>query len=234
MRHASESKTAVLMKLQYKIDYNNLLDKQIVEKILAEPHDEEAAAFLLYNRYTPLLQTEYYRFTAENTWYEDCVDELFMHLKGKDASWSCLAGFEWRSTFGYWLKKVARSVFRDVMHKLIENRGENMSIDNDTPLKSKVQIAVDGEAFYMRRMQKIMLMEAIAKLKDDDQRFVILKRLQGYSSKEIASLLQKKWLKRGIKKYNNKNELVIPDEHYIDVRIQRAKERLREIMVESK
>ena len=75
-------------------------------------------------------------------------------------------------------------------------------------------------------------MEAIGQLKDDDQRFVILKRLQGYNSKEIAVLLQKKWQKHGIKKYNNKKELVVPDAAYVDVRTQRAKENLRIIIVE--
>lgn len=33
------------MEFQYKLDYSKLSDKQIVEKILAEPHDEEAEAF---------------------------------------------------------------------------------------------------------------------------------------------------------------------------------------------
>ncbi len=75
-----------------------------------------------------------------------------------------------------------------------------------------------------------MLMEAIGKLKDDDQRFVMLKRLEGYKSKEIADMLQMKWQKYGIKKYNNKNELVVPDAGYVDVHTQRAKAILKIIM----
>lgn len=44
-----------------------------------------------------------------------------------------------------------------------------------------------------------MLLEAIGMLKDPDQKFVILKRLQGYNSKEIAELLTKAWEKHGVK-----------------------------------
>jgi hypothetical protein len=76
-----------------------------------------------------------------------------------------------------------------------------------------------------------MLLEAIGQLKDEDQRFVILKRLQGYNSKEIAVLLQKRWKKHGIIKYNHKNELVVPDAAYVDVRTQRAKENLKIILI---
>lgn len=54
-----EPKADVTMEFQYKLDYNKLSDRQIVEKILAEPHDEEAAAYLLHDRYAPLLYRLY-------------------------------------------------------------------------------------------------------------------------------------------------------------------------------
>jgi DNA-directed RNA polymerase specialized sigma24 family protein len=219
------------MEFQYRLNYTELSDKEIVEKILAVPHNEEAAAFLLHNRYDPLLQKVYKLLTEDATWFDDCVDELFMHLKGRDCSWSPLAGFEWRSTLGCWLKGVAKNKFLEVLPKLIENGGFNVSLDNDDSDKPKVQIPDGGEESYERRQRKVMLMEAIGQLKDDDQRFVILKRLEGYNSKEIAILLQKKWHKHGIKKYNNKKELVVPDAAYVDVRTQRAKENLKKIIV---
>lgn len=43
------------MELRKQIDYTELTDKQIVGLILALPHNEEAAAYLLHNRYHPLL-----------------------------------------------------------------------------------------------------------------------------------------------------------------------------------
>jgi RNA polymerase sigma factor (sigma-70 family) len=217
------------MNFRYRLEYDELSDRQIVEKILAEPHDEDAAAYLLHVRYAPLINKIYKRFTKDDTWFDDCVDELFIHLKGKDCTWHALGNFEWRSTLGYWLKGVAWHRFRDVLPKMIENGGLNVSIDNNDPKKPKVQITDEGEGNYDRRLRKVLLMEAISKL-DEDQRFVIQKRLEGYNSREIAILLQNKWQTLGIQKYNNKKEPVVPDSGYVDVHIQRAKKMLRIIM----
>ena len=227
---AIELKTEVTMDFHYKLDYSKLSDKQVVAKILAEPHDEEAAVYLLHDRYTPLLHKLYRLLTTDDTWFDDCVDELFMHIKGKDGSWRILANFEWRSTFGYWLKKLAYSKFCEVLPKLIENGGRNVSIDNDDPKQPSVQLPDGGKETFERRMNKVMLLEAIGKLKDEDQRFAILKRLEGYKSKEIADMLKIKWQKYGIVKYNNDNEVVVPDEGYVNVHVQRAKKELKIIM----
>lgn len=216
----------------YKIDYTKLTDRQIVEKILAEPHDEEGAVYLLHDRYSPLLLSIYRSFTKDVTWYDDCVDELFIHLKGADCTWRSLANFKWRSTFGYWLRGVARNKFFELIPQLIENGGQNESLDNDDADKPKIQIPDEGEETFERQMRKVILMEAVSKLKDGDQQFVVLKRLQGYSSKEIAILLQMKWKKYGIVKYNKDKEIVVPDADYVNVRTQRAKENLKTIIVE--
>lgn len=220
------------MNHQYKLDYNKLSDRQIVEMILAKTHNEEAAFFLLQSRYNPLLRSLYYRFTNDDSWFDDCVDELFMHIKGKDGSWQALSNFEWRSTFGFWLKRVAYKKFREVLPKLIENGGSKVPIDNGSTPKPRGGICVDGEDSIERYLRKVRLMEAIGKLKDDKQRFAILKRLEGYPSRAIAILFREKWKEEGKVVYNNKKEIVIPDEHYVDVQIQRAKREIKKIMVE--
>ena len=215
---------------KYKYDYSKFSDKQIVEKILGIPPNEEAAAYLLHDRYSPLLRKLYRCFTTDDTWFVDCVDELFISLKGKDCSWHALAAFEWRSTFGYWLRGVAFNKFRDLLPKLIENGGRNVSIDNDDPQKPSKHIPGGGEKDIERFLRKVMLIEAFWKLEDDDQRFVMMKRLEGYRSKEIAKLLKFKWKKHGIVKYNNENKIVVPDEDYVNVLAQRAKRALKRIM----
>lgn len=216
----------------HEIAYKELTDKQVVELILALPHNEEAALFLLYNRYDLLLHKIYRNITREKCWYGDCVNELFLHLRCKDGSWQTLSSFEWRSPFGCWLKSVAYHKFNDSLSHLIENNGKNTSLDNDDPEKTQLLLANDGKEEYERRQRKVMLLEAIGLLKDDDQKFVIMKRLEGYNSNEIALLLQKKWQMLGIRKYNNKKELVVPDAAYVDVRTQRAKENLRILIYE--
>ncbi len=218
------------MEFQYKIDYSIFSDKQLLERILSESGDDEAAIYLLHVRYAPLLHNIYKRFTKKNTWFDDCLDELFIHLKGKDGTWHALATFEWRSTFGYWLRGVAWNKFNDIIPKLIENNGLNVSMDEEESGKPKIQIPDGIGGDYERRQRKVMLMEAIGLLKDEDYRFVILKRLEGYRSAEIAVMLQRKWEKCGIKKYNNKEELVVPDAGYVNVCTQRAKKILRIIM----
>lgn len=217
------------MGLHYKLDYSNLSDRQIVEKILAEPHDEEAAAYLLHDRYAPLLLNLYGRLTSKDIWYDDCVDELFMHLKGKDCSWRSLANFRWESTLGVWLREVAWGKFCDILPKLIGNSHLTVSIDNDAPNMPKVQLPDGGEDSYNRTQRKINLLDEISLL-DEDQKFVILKRLEGYRSKEISTMLKARWRKYGIVKYNNKNEVVIPDDGYVNVLTQRAKIILKQKM----
>lgn len=225
------------MEFTFRIDYKEMDDRTVVTQVLAIPHNEEAAAFLLYDRYDPLLRSVYNHLAANRHWYDDCVDELFIHLRGTDGSWHPLASFEWRSTFGCWLKRVARYKFIDVLQKLIDNERYTISLDVDGSNNPSVQIPDGGEEDYERRQRKVMLMEAIGQLKDDDQRFVILKRLEGYNSQEIALLLQKKWQRQGIVKYGYKKNskekhIVVPDAAYVDIRTQRAKENLRVILAE--
>ena len=220
------------------VNYNKLADKQIVEKILALPHNEEAAYFLLQVRYFDELNGVYKNVLKKiniqsirgDSYIEDCIQELFIHLRSKDCSWHTLATFEWRSSFKTWLKKIAHNKFLEVLPKLIDKRGFVISIDTDDPERPNVQIPVEDEDSYERRQRKVLLLEAINQLNDADQRFVILKRLDGYNSNEIAILLLKRWQKHGIKKYNKKNELVIPSAGYVDVLSQRAKKNLGEII----
>jgi len=222
----------IIVDMEMNIKYKKLSDKQLVIKIITPPHEDDAAAYLLRDRYNPLLHKIYKRITNDFSWYDDCVQELFIHLKGKNCDWHSLATFEWRSTFGCWLSGVAKNKFQETLPKLIENRVKLVSIDDDNPEIPKVQLPDAGEEDYERRQLKAILLEAISLLKDDDQRFVALKRLQGYNSREIAELLFKKWKKHDIKKYNNRKELVIPDSGYVDVRMQRAKENLKLIINE--
>lgn len=213
------------MDYNYRIDYKSLTDRQIVDIVLSVPHNEEAAFYLLYNRYNLLLHKIYRMLTKDDIWFEDCLDELFIHLRGKDGSWHALANFEWRSKFGHWLTRVAKNKFKEVLSKLIENGGFNLSIDNDDQDRQKIQLS--DEESRERRMKKVMLLEAISLMNNDDYKFVILKRLEGYNSKEMAILLHKRWQKHGIMKYNNKHEVVIPDEHYVNTCMERAKKTLK-------
>lgn len=72
------------MELTFHNNYKEESDKEIVEKIITVPYNEEAAAYLLYNRYDPLLFKLYRKIFDKNlSWYDDCLGDLFDYLKGK-------------------------------------------------------------------------------------------------------------------------------------------------------
>ena len=220
------------MGLVFLNNYAELNDKEIVNKIINKPYNEEAAVYLIYNRYDPLLHKLYRGiFDKDPSWYEDCLDDLFEFLKGKERDWNKLRTFEWRSKFGAWLSSTARHRFIEIKPYLIGKIENPISIDDADGDKTPIQLPDKGEEEYERIQKKILLMEAIGQLKDPDQKFVILKRLQGYNSQELAELMKKFWAKHDIKKYDNKGNLVVPTSGYVDVRNQRAKENLKEIIV---
>lgn len=219
------------MNLSFRSHYAEFSDKELVEQIVNEPYNEEAAAYLIYNRYDPLLHKLYREiFDQDTSWYEDCLGDLFDFLRGKEGCWNKLRNFEWRSKFGQWLSRVAKNRFVEIKPYLIGKIKDTVSIDDDESEQPPVQLPDNGEEEYERMQRNILLLEAIGMLKDRDQKFVMLKRLQGYNSQEIALLLKKSWIKHGIKKYDNKGNPVTPTPGYVDVRTQRAKENLKEII----
>lgn len=212
------------MEHQYKANYSDLTVEQLVEKIIAIPHNEEAAAFLLLNKYDSLLHGVYNRVTISKGWYEDCVDELFIYLRGKNSDWHALSSFQWRSSLGYWLKGVARNNFIATLRKLIEKGATDITI---------IQNPDDAVKHYEDIEDRILLLEAVGLLKDDE-RFVTIKRLHGFNSDEIAQLLNQKWHEQHIVKYNNKGERVVADAAYVDSKAQKARKHLKEIMNKNK
>lgn len=226
--------------MNFRLIYEKMTDQQLVEKVtrvpVGEAVNEEAVAFLLYNRYAPLLSKLYKAvFQTHKGYYEDCLGDLFVYLKGRDRNWNKLRNFEWKCTFGTWLKPIAYRRFMKIKPYLIDNVPMSVSIStggDEEDEHPKLQLPDVSPEELARNERKVLLLEAIAMLKDEDQKFVILKHLQGYNSKEIAELLQKRWDKYGIVKYNNKKQVVVPDAAYVDVRQQRARKNLQKIINE--
>lgn len=225
--------------MTFHYNYDGYTDKELVELAIQPPigkkPNEEGVAFLLYNRYAPLLHKLYLKiYGKQYDLYGDCLNDLFIYLKSGEPVWRKLINIEWRSSFGTWLGITARHRFVEIKPTLIGKCLNTLSIDGDTSAslntrkdRNPIQLPDNGVEEYENKERKVILMEAISLLKDADQKFVMIKRLQGYNSKEIAILLQKRWAKHGIVKYNNKKQIVVPDAAYVDVRTQRAKENLQ-------
>ena len=220
--------------MEFHQNYEGYTDRELVELAIQPPTgkkpNEEGVAFLLNDRYDPLLHKLYLEiYGKRHNLYGDCLDDLFIYLKSGEPVWRKLINIEWRSAFGTWLCVTARHRFVEIKPYLIGKCPNTLSIDGEKE-DNPVQLPDYGVEEYEDKERKVILMEAISLLKDEDQRFVMIKRLQGYNSKEIALLLQKRWAKHGIVKYNNKKLAVIPDVAYVDVRTQRAKDNLRKII----
>ena len=223
-------------------NYEGYTDRELVELAILPPTgkkpNEEGVAFLLNNRYAPLLHKLYLEiYGKQHDLYGDCLNDLFIYLKSGEPVWRKLINLEWRSSFGTWLGVTARRRFVEIKPILIGKCPNTLSIDGDTSTalstgkdRNPVQLPDNGVEDFDEKERKVILMEAISLLKDADQKFAMIKRLQGYNSKEIAILLQKRWAKHGIVKYNNKKQIVVPDAAYVDVRTQRAKENLQKII----
>lgn len=215
------------MNLVFKKKYDALSDKEIVALITgAEYHDEEAATYLLWDRYSPLMHKLHIDFIKDLQTYDESVEDFYLYLRGEDGHWLKLSQFQWRCRFCHWFKTTSRNFFISLSKNLIDSPDVAVSIDVDNSDNACVKIAdVDVERNY----RKVILMEAIMKLEDIDQRFVVIKRLQGYSSKEIAELMQQMWDKHGIVRID-KGKVVVPSVGYVDNHMLKAKRELRKII----
>lgn len=211
--------------------YAGLNDKEIVARIITEPYDEDAAAYLIYDRYQPLCTAVCKRTFNNMEYLDELQSELFMLLKGNRCDWRALRSFQWRSSLGVWLKVTAFNLSLSLRRQLIENEGKNISIDapvkNEDESHTNVEVLIDEEVEYERRYRMVLLQEAINSLENPDQRFVLVRRLQGYSSKEIAAQLRQHWHRQNIVRRNNKGQVVVPDGGYIDNLFKRGYDSVR-------
>lgn len=221
------------MELTFKHKYENLSDREIVEKIITEPFDEEAATYLIYDRYAPLLFAICKHTLNSLDRLDELQSELFMHLKGQKRDWSVLRSFQWRSKLSTWLKITAYNLALNLRRELIENNGENTSLDNgwhdDGDDRRTIDIPIDEESRLERRHNTLVLNEAIRMIGNPDQRFVVIRRLQGYSSKEVAAMLKLHWEAEGTIHTNSRGEAVVPDSGYIDNLFKRGYEKAKTI-----
>lgn len=221
------------MELKSMDKYGHLSDREIVDRIITEPYDEQAAVYLIYSRYRPLCISICLKALGDGSRLDQLQSELFILLKGRNLDWQPMRTFQWRSTLGRWLSITAYNLALGLRKELIENNGKNISIDNGWSLEDEkpktLEIPVDDESRRERRYRTLLLHEAICTLENPDQQFVVIKRLQGYSSKEVALMLQNYWKRNNIVRYNNRKEVVVPDGAYIDNLFKRGYDKTRKI-----
>ena len=207
--------------------YRNMTDKEIVNLVIAG--DNDAMLYLLYNKYMQDLKYYTWKYYNSMEYLDYLIGYLYERLQGKNGDWQTLKDFRWESTFRTWLCSVASHLF-------LEKKKELIGFGR---MRNSIGLTKDGsvpepepEPDPLPRLKEenenfIEMLGAISRLKYDDQRFILIKELEGYNHSEIAQMLvEKRRREKKVTRYNNK--IVVPDAHYVDMNKGRA---IREIKV---
>lgn len=205
--------------------------------------DPEGVAYLLYERYAPLLKSLYYKvYGPYADCYGDCMADLFEYLRRGEPAWHKLRDFRWSTTFGGWLRTTAYRRFVEVKAALRGVADRSDPLDEGAIRGKAAQSDDCAEIPHSSKNDlRVLLVEGIACMKDADRRFVLLRQLDGYSSRDIAQMLGQRWQKHGIVKYGyvkaddsavRVKQAVVPDEKYVNSLLQHAREELCRIVGE--
>lgn len=216
------------------ITYKNLRTDDIVRLVITPPHDDNAAYYILFTRCVGVLHNVYNLvFDKKGSWFEDCQSDIYNYLRGEDGEWKKLGTYSMDNKFNAWLKTTSYRRFLYMKPKLMSDILEESKPlevydeQNDTII---IQVPDSNVEETETTERRVMLYEAIGQLKNDTQKFCILKDLQGYDHEEIADMLAQKWEREGtrkLRKIKGQTFEIVPTADYINVQIQRCKIELK-------
>lgn len=207
--------------------YDSYSERDLVDAILSG--NEEAAIYLIYNRSYRDLRYLCKDYCGSDEYLDDVFQEVYILLKGKNADWQPLSTWKGLATFRTWLNQCVQNYFYNYRDDLIGLREKKLySEKEDDP--DPVEKVESHYPSVEDNMQKVLLLEAINKLKNQDQKLVILKELQGYSHEEIAAILNKVRRDENRIKINKDGKEILADAAAVDVLKQRAVEQLKETL----
>lgn len=129
--------------------YARLTDREIINRIITKPFNEEAAAYLLYERYSPKFRKLCRDIYGTCDVYYDCVDDLIVFLKGHKLDWDMLRSFEWRSKFSTCIGTTASRRFMEIKPQLIGKLKNTFHIDRHTSPNK-------GKEVFERRIRRVI------------------------------------------------------------------------------
>lgn len=131
----------------------------------------------LYERYAKAMYNTCYRMLGNAGEAEDALQEIFIE------AFKNLSSFEYRSTFGAWLKKIC---VNKCINQLKKRREDFVELDNIPAVLLEEKEAEDGDVAYKVAQVKLALMRLPA-----GYRTVLnLYLFEGYDHEEIASILK--------------------------------------------
>lgn len=208
--------------------YDALSERELIDAILSG--NEEAAIYLIYNRYYRDLRYLCFDYCGSHEYIDDVCHEVYILLKGKNGDWHPLSTWRGESTFRTWLNHAVQNYLRNYREDLIGLR-ENKLYSDDEDDQDPVEKVIADQPTLEENLQKVLLLEAINKLKNQDQKLVILKELQGYSHEEIAAILNQVRRSENRIKQNKEGKEIWADARAVDVLKQRAVAQLKEALL---
>jgi len=207
--------------------YDTYSDRDLINAIISG--NEEAAIYLIYKRYYKDMRYLCLDCYRSHEYIDDLCLEVYLLLKGKNGDWQPLSTWTGLATFRTWLNRVVRNMFLEKRETLIGFREKKLYSENEDdpdPVEQVAAIQPTSED----AMMKVMLLEAINKLSNPDQRLVILKELQGYSHEEIADILNQVRRQENRIKLDKDGNEILANAGAVDVLKQRAVAQIKQNM----
>ncbi len=142
-------------------------------------HDREAFA-QLYDRFVDRIFRYIYYKVGARAEAEDLTAQVFMK------AWEAIGHYQWMDRpFAAWLYRIAHNIVVDYFR----TRRDISSLD-EMPFIEE-ENAASLEEITQRHMTAEVLRRAISRLTQDQQRVIILRFLEGYSTEQVAQILDK-------------------------------------------
>lgn len=153
--------------------YKDKTDEEVIQEIRVGEHAGEALFYLLFGRYAEMLLLIFNQQTMTIMDFDDFMLELDIKLYAQTCA--VIRSFDpHRASFKTYLSRIARNLAYDLQKK-------------DFPMLAFDFTDMDMPADDSGSM--MMLVDAINSYPNKDSRYVLYKTIEGYKSKEIASML---------------------------------------------
>ncbi len=178
------------------------IEKKHKKLVDACARDDRKAQMEIYDLYFKAMYNTSYRIVNDSFMAEDIMQESFLDAFSK------LSRFEWRSSFGSWLKRIVINKSLDAIRK---KSIQLQSVDELPEIPNEENYTDFEQVEY--RLEEVKL--TIQKLSENYKVILVLHLFEGYDHKEISQILSIP--------YNN-----------VRVRYIRAKKKLLEEIVKSR
>lgn len=203
------------------IKYSLLSDKEIVDQILSG--NEEAMMYLLFDRLAKDIRFFAYKIFGTLDFIDDLTTDLYLYLKGTNLDWELLKSFQFKSSLRTWMSSIISRFF-------IKKRKEMLATEVlESTIDTAITIYLDDQTQITRDSRLTIVLEAINQMKNEEQRLILIKELEGYNHTEIAQMIAEKRKCEGVRKTYKGHEVVI-DARFVNIQKQHAVEQLKKIL----